>query len=198
MTSPRRSQQQRRSETERRVLDAAIRLIAIHGSRPVSLAEIGQIAGYSRGIVAHHFGNRSALLAAVVRDAQIFEVHPTAGTGLDRLCGFVADYLRSLTERALPARAFLLLWAEAVAADPDLAPLCTERDAWFRGILAGHLRTGVADGSIRGGVDPDVAAVALVGLLRGIGLQLATSEPPPPADRLNDQTTELVRRALMR
>jgi hypothetical protein len=43
----RRSQQQRRSETEQRVLTAAMALIAERGSRGVSLAEVGRLAGYS-------------------------------------------------------------------------------------------------------------------------------------------------------
>ena len=39
----RRSQQQRRSETEQRVLAAAMALIAERGSRGVSLAEVGRL-----------------------------------------------------------------------------------------------------------------------------------------------------------
>ena len=54
----RRSQQQRRSETEQRVLAAAMALIAERGSRGVSLAEVGRLAGYSGGIVSHHFGGK--------------------------------------------------------------------------------------------------------------------------------------------
>ena len=63
----RRSQQQRRSETEQRVLAAAMALIAERGSRGVSLAEVGRLAGYSSGIVSHHFGGKQQLLAAVVK-----------------------------------------------------------------------------------------------------------------------------------
>src|SRR5450432_1964827 len=78
-TAGRRTQQQRREETERRLVDAATRLFAERGSRSVSLADVGRLAGYSSGIVSHHFGSKQALLAAVVEQAQRFDV-PASGT----------------------------------------------------------------------------------------------------------------------
>ena len=78
----RRTQPQRRAETERRVVAAATALIAQGGSRAMSLERVGQAAGYSRGIVNHHFGSKQRLLAAVVRDAQrIFDAPITQGNG---------------------------------------------------------------------------------------------------------------------
>lgn len=70
---PRRTQQERREQTERKVIAAATALIAEHGSRALTLAEVGKTAGYSRGIVTHHFGSRENLLRAVMRDAQTFD-----------------------------------------------------------------------------------------------------------------------------
>ncbi len=171
----RRSQLERRATTERRVLDAAMRLIAQRGSRAVTLAEVGRAAGYSRGIVHAHFGSREQLLAAVVREAQRFDVPAVEGDGLDRLTAGVVAYLDNLRRRAPATGAFLLMWAESVAADPVLGPLFAERDTTFRAALADQVRAGVADGSIRPDADPDAAAVALVGLLRGIGMQLTST-----------------------
>src|SRR5690348_14480384 len=105
----RRTQQQRRAETERRVLDAAVALIAERGSRAVTLAEVGQAAGYSRGIVHAHFGSREQLLAAVVRDAQRFDVPEASGTGLDRLTAMVRAYLANVALRRPATGAFLLM-----------------------------------------------------------------------------------------
>jgi AcrR family transcriptional regulator len=145
----RRSQQQRRSETEQRVLTAAMALIAERGSRAVSLAEVGRLAGYSSGIVSHHFGGKQQLLAAVVKHAQLFDVPVTGSCGLDQLSSLMSTYLTTFRERAPAPQAFLLLWSEAVASDPVLAPLFAERDAWFRGLLASYVRSGIDDGSIR-------------------------------------------------
>lgn len=173
----RRTQEQRRAETERRVLDAAMTLIAAHGSRSITLAQVGEAAGYSRGIVYHHFGSREKLLAAVMADAQRFAVPAYGGDGLDFLSELVAAYLDNVVNRSPAARAFLQLWAEATA-DEVLTPLFARQDADFRAFLADRIRTGVADGTVRADADPAAAAVYLVALLRGIGLQLIATPPP--------------------
>jgi AcrR family transcriptional regulator len=162
----------------------------------VSLADVGRLAGYSSGIVSHHFGSKQRLLAAVVEEAQRFDV-PASGTlGLQRLTETLMTYLSTLRQRAPAPQAFLQLWSEAVGADPVLAPLFAERDAWFRGLLAGDIRAGIDDGSVRADADPDAHAIALVGLVRGVGLQLMSTAADAPLDVLSDQIMETVRRGL--
>ena len=194
----RRTQQERRATTERRVLDAAIDVIAERGARAVSLAEVGRVAGYSRGIVNHHFGSKAQLLEAVVRDAQQFDVPDTGDDGLERVRALVWTYVATLHDRGAAGRAFLLLWAEAVGSDPVLAPLFAERDAWFRGLIADHLRTGIEDGSVRPGVDPEALALVLVGLVRGIAMQLMSTAADTVAADLATQVTDFVTRGLER
>jgi AcrR family transcriptional regulator len=166
----RRTQQARRATTERRVLEAAIQLIAERGSRSVSLADIGLAAGYSRGIVTHQFGTKEDLLAAVVDHAQrIFAIDSETG-GLEELLAFVEQYLRLLREAAPVGQAFLLLWAEAVAGEPALRPLFVDRDRSFRRVVADHIRRGIAEGSIRGDIDAHGTASFVLAVLRGVGL----------------------------
>src|SRR5690242_21175267 len=119
----RRTQRERREETERKVLAAATALIAQHGSRALTLAEVGQAAGYSRGIVAHHFGSRENLLRAVMRDAQVFDLPDPGGNAGDWLADTVRAYLENVARPRPAPRAFLMMWGEALAADPVLMPL---------------------------------------------------------------------------
>jgi AcrR family transcriptional regulator len=191
----RRTQEQRRAETERRVLDAAMALIARSGSRAVTLAEVGEAAGYSRGIVYHHFGSRERLLEAVVDEAQRFDVPAYQGDGLDYLVRIIEAYLRNVVRRTPSARAFLQLWGEAIAADPVLAPLFARRDADFRQLLANVVRKGVADGSIRPDANPAAAAVLIVALVRGTGLQLIAQPPVRNVPALIREATRSVRAA---
>jgi len=191
----RRTQEQRRAETERRVVDAAMALIARSGSRAVTLAEVGEAAGYSRGIVYHHFGSRERLLEAVVDEAQRFDVPVYQGDGLDYLVRIIEAYLRNVVRRTPSARAFLQLWGEAIAADPVLAPLFARRDADFRQLLANVVRQGVADGSVRSDANPAAAAVLVVALVRGTGLQLIAQPPVRNVPALIREATRSVRAA---
>ncbi|MEU7788150.1 TetR family transcriptional regulator [Amycolatopsis sp. NPDC049159] len=191
----RRTQEQRRAETERRVLDAAMALIARSGSRAVTLAEVGEAAGYSRGIVYHHFGSRERLLEALLDETQRFDVPDYRGDGLDHLARIVEAYLRNVVRRTPSARAFLQLWGEAIAADPVLAPLFARRDSDFRQLLADVVRQGVADGSVRPDANPAAAAVLVVALVRGTGLQLIARPPVRNVPALIREATRSVRAA---
>lgn len=192
----RRTQKERREETERRVLAAATALIAQHGSRGITLAAVGEAAGYSRGIVSHHFGSRENLLRAVMRDAQTFTLPEPDGSAAEWLAQTVRAYLTNVTRRRPSAAAFLQMWGEAIAADPVLMPLYAKQDAGFRRLLADKVREGIADGSVRPDADPDAIAVALVGLVRGIALQLISTPAPKRVKAIIDQAEQTTRRAL--
>lgn len=193
----RRTQQQRRAETERRVVDAATELIARSGSRPITLAQVGEAAGYSRGIVHHQFGSRERLIEAVLDRAQRLGLPEYAGNGLAQLAGIVEVYLRAVSRPSPSTAAFLRLWMEALAADPVVAPLFAERDEGFRGLLAEAVRRGVADGTVRPDVDPDAAGAVLMAIVRGSALQLIASPPVDPAG-LTAEAVRTVRSAFGR
>lgn len=194
--SVRRTQAERRAETRRRVLDAATSLVATHGSRAVSLAAVGEAAGYSRGIVNHHFGSKARLLEELIKHTQQFDVPTDAPTGLGRLTQFVEAYLNGMHQRPARSEAFLKLWAESAGAEPTLAPLFAERDAWFRDFLAQQIREGLGDGSIGPHVDPQFAAVTLIGQLRGTAMMLFSTARDVPVAEFSADVARSVARSL--
>lgn len=150
---------------------AAAELVIEGGLASVTLARVGERAGYSRGIVTHHFGSRQGLLETLARSVQSgFVVGRDDARGLDHLLDLIESYVRGLGSAELTTRAFLVLWAEA-ATDPELAAIFRERDEAFRADLRVDLEAGVADGRIAADVVPRRAAVAIVGQLRGVGIQ---------------------------
>src|SRR5262245_29958329 len=62
---PRRTQQQRRSEAEQGLITAAAEIIGESGPASLTLAKVGERAGYSHGLAAHYFGSKGALIARV-------------------------------------------------------------------------------------------------------------------------------------
>jgi AcrR family transcriptional regulator len=173
----RRTQAERRDETERRLLESAARLIAERGIVRTSLADVGQAAGYSRGIVNSHFGSKAALVERISGHvAQLLAerglVAASRRKGLPALRAIVRAYLEQLSPDDPFARANLILWTEAIAAEPTLRASKSAADTYFRAEVARIVRMGVADGTIRPDVDATSFAVAFVGLLRGVALEL--------------------------
>ena len=115
--------------------------------------------------------------------------------GLDRLLRLIDGYIGALGQMRMSNRAFLLLWAEAATA-PELARIFRERDKAFRADLSEDIKAGVADGTIRPDVASDEAAVAVLGQLRGIGLQRLVDSPAVDTERLRRSVTDYWRRAL--
>src|SRR3984957_12318073 len=66
----RRTQAQRRELSDQRMLDAAFKLIERQGGSRTTLVEIGDLSGYSHGLVSHRFGSKEALVRAVTERLQ--------------------------------------------------------------------------------------------------------------------------------
>jgi AcrR family transcriptional regulator len=66
---PRRTQAQRSAETRSRVIQAAIECIAAHGFRNTTTSRICERAGVTWGAIQHQFGDKNAIIFAVVDQA---------------------------------------------------------------------------------------------------------------------------------
>lgn len=174
---PARTQEQRRAEAEERLLTAAAELIGESGVAGVTLAAVGERAGYSRGLASHHFGSKGALLRRVAqlvddRFRAALAGGPAPASAVDEVLRLVATYLDVITDLPPLHRARLVLVADAVGNDsPDIRPAVVTADRAFRGSVAAGLRRGVEAGELPPDTDPEGLAVALVGLLRGITFQ---------------------------
>ncbi|MEU4251578.1 TetR/AcrR family transcriptional regulator [Amycolatopsis sp. NPDC026612] len=199
MPTARRTQQERRDQAETALLTAAAELVVEQGVRALTLARVGERAGYSRGIVTHHFGAKQALVERLARATQAGFVPGLEDLppGLDRLLRLIDGYLGELGRIGVFNQAFLLLWAES-ATQPELAPIFRERDAAFRADLAEDVEAGIEAGTIDASADADEVAIAVVGQLRGIALQRLLDPGSVDTERLRHSVTGQWRRALRR
>ena len=178
-TLPRRTQAERRAAARDRLLQAAAELIAERGLAAVTLAQVGDRAGYSRGIANHHFGTKAALIEELISQV---EREFTAATAPVRNLDATVDELVTTSSifigllEDLPAihRAFLVLWASAVerigrhaeAADHEL-----QRLPLVAGGFVAERPVGAGIVTVDDNVDADTFAVMLLGQLRGLALQ---------------------------
>ena len=194
MDVPRRTQAERRASAQNRVLQAATELVAEHGITGMTLAAVGDRAGFSRGIVNHHFGTRQALLEALTVHLQgLFRPPgPTGRSGLEALVTLARAYLAHVRLEVTPAKAFLVLWTEALTADPNLRHLVAECDEHFRQAVVSAVQAGREDGSVSVDADPVSVAYLVIGLLRGVAVQCLVAPGRHSAAELDEQVDLLL------
>jgi AcrR family transcriptional regulator len=182
----RRTQAQRRSQSEAALLDAAAELIAERGVDRASLARIGERAGASRGLPTHHFGSKQALLDRLARRTQDGVIAATQlaleqsdrdlehVTALEILRTMVDTYLELFEHPPPEARALIVMWGATFPAESSMMEGMHKADRRSHDGWSELVARGQRDGSIRADVDPSAVAVMLLGVTRGVAALLLT------------------------
>ena len=195
---PRRTQRQRSSQAERALLDAATSLFALRGVDQTSLAQIGEHAGYSRGLVNHHFGTKDVLVDQLARRTQndfVAALDDADGDAIDVLVKLADTYLSTIERGAATSRAFFVMWGAAIPAEATLRPVFATDDARFRLGVEAVLRAGQDSKTVIAELDPILGAVILVGMLRGVGAQYLIDPDAFDMSAARQACEQFVRRA---
>lgn len=192
----RRSQAERSSLAEQALLSAAAQLFAQRGVDQTSLAEVGELAGYSRGLANHHFGSKAALVERLSRQTQAEFVadFDAAGDEIEVLCALTSRYLTRIAADPDAARAFFVMWGSALPSEASLRPTFAADDAQFRDGVEVLLRRGQASKTVAAELDPKGGAVALVGMLRGVAAQYLIEPDEVAIDAAKASCEQFVRR----
>lgn len=177
MSGPRRTQDGRRAEAERRLVAAAAELVGEIGPSRVTLANVGERAGYSRGLATHHFGSKGALIQRLVdavtvqfRDALVEETR--SDSPIDAVRNLIGIYLDVVADLRPINRARLVLWADAVATpSDDIRPAMVSADREFREEIEKRIQRGISAGQVPASIDPLGFATVMIAMLRGVALQ---------------------------
>jgi TetR/AcrR family acrAB operon transcriptional repressor len=164
----------RREAAEQRLLDAAIRLIAKRGIKGTTLGDVGEAAGYSSGLTAHHYKSKEGLIKAVAA-----EIHRRVGrrmaevtmpdAGLERLLSMIDVYLS--VKDATTTRALTLLQKEALTEQSEFRGVLRKFSRQSVDNIAAEIRAGIDKGEIRAGVNVVAEATLLLAALRGARAQ---------------------------
>ena len=199
-------QQERNERSTNALLDAAAALIVERGFSALTLAAIGERAGYSRGLVTARFGSKDGLVGELIerivgRWSHRNVLPRTKGkSGRDAML-VMLDAIRAQAER--DPRALRVLYAlmfEALGPDDALRARFAKFHEDMRADFARFVQRGKRDGSISKGVNAAAEATLVISGLRGIGYQWLLDpdhfDPVPAlaylhattADRLNSPT----------
>jgi AcrR family transcriptional regulator len=159
----RRTQAERSALSDARMLDAAVRLIVERGTAGTTLKDVGERAGYSRGLASARFGSKAALFSFIVRAVgeewleALREAVRDQG-GLPAICAATDAHYRYVRDGAERIRAFYCLWFDSIGPDADLKQVIANVHERRQRDVEAWIRQGIAEGGVR--ADVDVGAVA--------------------------------------
>lgn len=156
------------------ICEAALQIVSERGSLAMTLAEVGERAGYSRSLPAHYFGSKDGLVAALAeymieRFGRAVLQKPKPPKGLGSVLARIDVYLSAAAEDPMQFRALQILMTEAITGNTsvDTQKSVMGANNAVAGYFERHLRIAIAEGEVR----PDLAchetAVLCVAILRG-------------------------------
>jgi AcrR family transcriptional regulator len=167
----RRSHAVRRDEAERRLLAAAVRLVGEQGLDRLTLADVGEAAGYSRGLPAHYFGSKAGLIVALARHlvesfGRALERTEYHRPGLAHLLGAAAFYFDSARKDPGASRALFVLLGDALS-NPLIRDQIAALNARSARAFEANLRAAIAAGEVRPEIDAAAQGFLVLSALRG-------------------------------
>ncbi|MFK7958836.1 MAG: TetR/AcrR family transcriptional regulator, partial [Lysobacterales bacterium] len=93
------TQAERTALSDTAMIDAAIRLIVSLGTEKTTLKALGEVSGYSRGLVTYRFGSKAGLFKAVIKTVSdrwldTFEKAVANQSGVEAILSTAAAYYR--------------------------------------------------------------------------------------------------------
>jgi AcrR family transcriptional regulator len=161
----------------KRLLQAAVDSIAERGYERSTLVEIGERAGYSRGMVTGRFGSKENLLWHLLERHFVQWSEDTLNPDLDKLPApqaleHVLDRTRQ-NVRDVPThmRALYSILFESLVLVPEVRNRVADIHRRHRERVQEIIQRGIDEGSIVSTVVPDALAAVWVGAFRGIAFQ---------------------------
>ena len=175
--TPRRTQAERKAESDARIIAAAVELFAERGYVSTTLNQIGDRAGYTGGLVSNRFGSKVQLLHAVLDDIYEKFTRETmlrldgVDSVLERLDLYADVFLDRVTRPRSEVHALYVVMGEAIGAVPEIREEVAEFTEHTVRSVARLIEEGVASGELRPDLRPLEAASLLLAMMRGLTLQ---------------------------
>ena len=196
-TRKRRTQDERREEAERRLLEAATRIIGKAGVETFTLADVGEAAGYSRGLPAHYFKTKAGLLTAVVQYlVEDYFRRPTfqgrQRVTIDDIVAEITSFMEVAKKNPLAAKAFMAAMAGSLS-NPALAEATQKHNAAIIAKYEDGIRNGIKHGDIDSGIRAHSWAIMLMAATRGIVAQWLLRPKSVDIEALRDDLEQAIR-----
>jgi AcrR family transcriptional regulator len=170
------TQAERTALSDRRMFDAAIDLINKRGTQKTTLKEVGERAGYSRGLAHYRFGSKDGLMLELFerfddRWKAHLDEYLDGAIGLEAVSQALLALQSFLSKESGYMRAMYLLWYESLGHQSEMRRILAEHHDVYRKDAERWIEQGLAAGDVRPGTDAGLFAIQFCAFVFGIVYQ---------------------------
>ncbi|MBT5388282.1 MAG: TetR/AcrR family transcriptional regulator [Porticoccaceae bacterium] len=157
------TQVERKEISDAKMLEAAIALIVERGAEQTTLKDVGEKAGYSRGLAGYRFGNKAGLFDFVLRsvgDEWLAELKGvTRGkNGYEAMAAALDAHIAFCEEAPQHVEAFYRLWFESLTPDSPLQTVILGIHDRRRADVIIWINQSIAEGKVAASISAEVVA----------------------------------------
>ncbi len=164
----------RSTETEKRIIQAALEMFVRKGYHGTSVEQITRKVRLTKGALYSHFSGKGELLLRIIDEfrlrfigGMISELEQCAGNALDHMHRVFSFNSRFALENQ-DLCVFLTFLTTELNADVDFEPALKAVYAEYRKVMAEIVRNGIRQGLFKKDLDPDVVALTFMALHDGV------------------------------
>jgi AcrR family transcriptional regulator len=167
------TQVERKEISDAKMLEAAVELIVERGTGQATLKDVGEKAGYSRGLAGYRFGNKEGLFDFVLRsvgDEWLAELTLVTKnkTGYDAIAAALDAHIQFCEDAPKHVEAFYRLWFEALTPESQLKSVILGIHKRRRADVIRWIEQGVEEGSVAAMIDVELVADHFTASVSGI------------------------------
>ena len=152
------TQAERTALSDQRMFEVAIELVNERGTAKTTLKDIGEGAGYSRGLASYRFGSKDGLwMELFARFDDIWKAHLSqyliGKQGLEALEAAIQAQRDIFTRESGYFRAMYILWYKSLGRESDIRASLANHHVIYRRDVQHWIEQGQAAGEIRADVD---------------------------------------------
>ena len=166
----RRTQAQRRAESEHRILRAAAELFAEQGYVNTTMEQIGTRAGFSAALVARKFGSKPGVIEALLNEIRRNTTAVMEQGDDPSIIDVIRNYVGLIADGNVWSRALYVLMAESLGPLRDKANLFAQHNRTFMAAIANRIKAAQRAGRADASVKPRVLAAEVLSRIRGATL----------------------------
>jgi AcrR family transcriptional regulator len=182
------------------IVAAAAEVLYERGLFDTRIGDVAQRAGTSSPTILYYFESKDRLLEeAVDRTDQEFYARVVEGQARQSRASDKLVHLIEETSLGPQGITDWTLWMEMwvrARRDDNVRETYFRLDRRQRGLIADIVREGQAAGEFDSAADPDDFAIALSGLMDGLGVQVTLGQPDVTAERMIDRCLALAQSEL--